>query len=529
MAIYLNNIKTALQEPAEKALETARKKLGVPQNRIVRAYLVKTSIDARKRSNLHFVHTVGIELDGGEAQLVDALHDPSITLRQESPLEIPRGSQKFAGRPVIVGFGPAGMFSALLLAEQGYRPLVVERGADVDARAMAVDAFWQDGRLDTHTNVQFGEGGAGTFSDGKLTTRIGDPRCGYVLKTLHRFGAPAEILQRAKPHIGTDHLRRIVKNIRCEIERLGGTVQFFSQCTDLQVQNGQVQGILVNGSPLATENVLFAIGHSARDTFEMLASKGIVLQAKAFSVGARIEHLQSEIDKGLYGPLAGHPALPAGEYQLSLRENGRAVYTFCMCPGGFVVPSSSEENTVVTNGMSEYLRDQPNANAALVVSVGPEDFGNGPLDGMAFQRRLERAAFEAGGGGYRAPAQTVGSFLQGKPELRFGRVQPSYACGVTPSDLGSLLPAYVTDMLRRGLSAFGRKLPGYDSTDAVLTGLETRTSSPVRITRSEDFEALGIRGLYPCGEGAGYAGGIVSAAVDGVRAAQALMRKYRPF
>ena len=527
MTILVRNIKIPLEQSEEAAYELALKRAGLSAPQAARVYIAKSSVDARKRDNIQMVYTVGIELLPNLDVSRMALGD-DVFLSAPARPEIKRGTQKLATRPVIAGFGPAGMFAALLLAQEGYRPIVLERGSEVQKRANQVEAFWQGGDLYTNSNVQFGEGGAGTFSDGKLTTRIGDPLCSYVLEQFVRFGAPEEILRKAKPHVGTDNLRHVVQALREEIIALGGEVRFECCMTDLNLKNGRLTSVSCGGSELETQVLVLAPGHSARDTFQMLLNRGIVLAAKPFAVGVRIEHLQSRIDSALYGRHAGHPRLPVGEYQLSYRQGERAVYTFCMCPGGVVVPAASEEGGVVTNGMSEYARDRANANSALVVSVGAEDFGTGPLAGVAFQRKLEQLAFAAGGGDYRAPAQTVGCFLEGVAGYRGGQVQPSYSIGVTPADFSKLFPAVVTDMLRQGLRRFDRSLQGFATPDAVLTGVESRTSSPVRITRDDSRQAVGVAGLYPCGEGAGYAGGIMSAAVDGLKTALAIIEQYAP-
>lgn len=529
MSIIVHSITTSLEEPAQAALSRAAALLGAGQ--AADACIVKTSLDARKRNDIHFVHTVALTLESPEeeARAVSRCADRRVTLRREEPLEIAFGTRALEHRPVIVGFGPAGMFAGLLLARNGYRPIILERGGEMDRRVAAVERFWREGALDSGTNVQFGEGGAGTFSDGKLTTRIGDPKCGWVLREFVRFGAPSEILHKAKPHIGTDRLREIVKNLRAEICALGGEVRFETALTDLAVEGGLLRGAVSSAGELPAEVLLLAAGHSARDTFEMLLRRGFVMEPKPFSVGVRVEHLQIDIDRGLYGEYAGHPALPPGEYQLSHRVGERGVYTFCMCPGGVVVPAASEEGMVVTNGMSNHARDGKNANAAVAVSVTPKDYGGGPLGGVRFQRELERRSYAAGCGGYRAPAQDAGHFFAGKAGLDTGRVEPTYARGVTPCDFHEILPGFISSMLETGLRAFGKKLPGFDMPGALLTGVETRTSSPVRILRGKDYQAVGIAGVYPCAEGAGYAGGIMSAAVDGIRAAIAVMAEYRPF
>ncbi len=529
MAIIISSLRISLHQTTEDALELAKQKLGIAQSQIEKASLVKTSIDARRRE-IFLVCSVAVELSdpSREAPLVKKLRSPFITLHQEAPLSISYGETGLQSRPVVVGFGPAGMFAALLLARSGYRPIVLERGAPMEERIGAVEHFWRQGILNTQTNVQFGEGGAGTFSDGKLTTRIHDSRCSFVLKTFVQHGAPEEILYQAKPHIGTDKLRGIVTSIREEIRSLGGEILFHTCLTGFAVSRGKISAVLTNGKQIPAQVVILAPGHSARDTFSMLLGQGVLLEPKPFSVGVRIEHPQAMIDRALYHGFAGHPLLGPASYQLSLRQDGRAVYTFCMCPGGVVVPAASEEQTVVVNGMSEYARDRENANAALVVSVDPSDFGSSPLDGMDFQRQLERRAFQMGTGSYRAPAQGAVNFLEKKPGFSKGHTVPSYALSIQESELHALFPDKINEMLETGLRAFDRKIKGFAGNQAVMTGVETRTSSPIRVTRGEDGQAPGLEGLYPCGEGAGYAGGIMSAAVDGLRQAQAVMERYRP-
>ncbi len=525
--ILVRNVKTALGQPESESVALACRKLKVRPEEIRDAYVIKTSLDARKRGHVVKVSTVAVHLRSDEEKAVKNAGGDA-QYKETVPFHVEKGTEPLKTPVLIAGFGPAGMFAAELLAREGYRPIVVERGYDVDRRVKEVQNFWTAGRLNPTCNVQFGEGGAGTFSDGKLTTRINDPLCEYVLERLAHYGAPKETLKKSKPHIGTDKLRKVVKSIREEIIAKGGQVLFASQLTGLAAQNGRLRGVLINGEPLETGHLILAVGHSARDTFRMLSQSGVKMESKAFSVGARIEHLQSDIDKGLYGELLGHPDLPPGEYQLSHRQGSRAVYTFCMCPGGLVVPAASESGQVVTNGMSEYARNEKNANAALVVSVDQADFGSGVFAGMEFQREIEERAFDLAGRSYRACGATVGDFLKGKTGLHLGRVAPSYSLGVEPVDFNRLFPRDITDMMRLGLQLFDRKIRGFGAADAVLTGPETRTSSPVRIPRGESGEADGMKGLYPCGEGAGYAGGIMSAAVDGVKAALHIIRRYAP-
>ncbi len=525
--LLVSNIVTPLGAGEEAAVEKALSALRLKRGGVRECYVSKTSVDARRRGEIHIVSTVAVRLKGDEAAFAARYTGKArLQYKPEPDFSVPHGEKPCRTPVYIAGFGPAGIFAAGLLAREGYRVTVLERGYPMEKRVGAVEGFWAGKGLDTRSNVQFGEGGAGTFSDGKLTTRIGDPLCQYVLEQFSRHGAPPETLRRAKPHIGTDLLRGVVRSMREEILARGGEVRFESQLTGIRIENGRLSAIRVNGAWEAAERLICAAGHSARDTFRMLLEAGLPAEPKPFSVGVRVEQLQSVIDRGLYGEFAGHPALPPGEYQLSLREGGRAVYTFCMCPGGLVVPAASEEGGVVTNGMSEYKRDRANANAALAVSVGPEDFGGHPLDGMRFQRELERRAFLAGGGDYRAPAATADAFLEGKAGLHMGKVAPSYALGVTAADFDQLLPGFVSGMLRKGLAAFGKKLPGFAAPDTVLTGVETRTSSPIRILRDESYQSPAARGFYPCGEGAGYAGGIMSAAVDGLRAAAAIIAEY---
>lgn len=517
--IKINNIKIPLNSDItiEEKVKKVLKNADFSDLRII-----KQSVDARKKNDICFVYSAAVTCRD-EQQLVKRLSDSNVLyIEPKLPVKLVCGNIKLQHRPVVTGTGPGGLFCAYTLAKYGFRPIVFERGESVDERVKSVEGFWNGGGLNTSSNVQFGEGGAGTFSDGKLTTRINDPRCSAVLNTFVENGAPKDILIEAKPHIGTDILRSVVKNMRNEIIRMGGDVFFNHTLTDIKFDNNKIKSVTVNGNEYPCEVLVLAIGHSARDTFQMLLEKGVSMQAKSFSVGVRIEHLQSEIDKSMYGSFAGSEKLPPASYQLWNKSENRCCYSFCMCPGGSVVASASEEETVVTNGMSLHSRNMKNANSALVVDVHPEDF-DGILGGMHFQRELERKAFVFGGKNYYAPSQSVGGFVYGENTKS---IEPSYKPGTAECDLEKLFPSFISENLKTGIMAFERKIKGFAAKSAVLTGVETRTSSPVRILRNENFEAVGTSGLYPCGEGAGYAGGIVSAAVDGIKTAEKIILKF---
>ncbi len=525
------NMRVPLSDNTE-IYKLAARRLKIPPQAVLEVVIIRKALDARRKQNISFVYSIDVKTTVPEGQLVARLKgDKDITIiEQQKPANIISGQMKLTERPVVIGFGPAGMLAALTLAEHGYRPLVLERGRDVETRTKDVAKFWKTGEFDETSNVQFGEGGAGTFSDGKLTTRVNDPLMHQVLNIFVKAGAPPEIMYLHKPHIGTDKLRGVVKQIREEIIALGGQVEFESKVTDVTIQDGAIKGITVNGDEFIPCSVaLFAIGHSARDTYTMLYNRGIQMEAKPFAIGVRIEHPQDLIDQSQYGISAGHPNLSAADYSLvyHAKESRRTAYSFCMCPGGLVVAAASENGGVVTNGMSLYNRASGISNSALVVNVNPEDFGSHVLAGIEFQRKYEQLAFKLGGSNYRAPLQTVGDFLANNVGGTTFQTNPSYRPGTVASDLRQCLPDFVTDTLAEALPDFDRRIKGFAHPNAILTGVETRTSAPVRIMRTNEYISSNTCGFYPIGEGAGYAGGIMSAALDGLNSAVAIIKKYK--
>lgn len=527
--LRLTEIKLPLDHPEEALRAAVLERLNIPDADLLAVHVFRRGYDARRRSAIHLIYTLDVELRD-EAAVLRA-HKPSPHLQPTPDTQyrfVARAPDGLSNRPVVIGMGPCGILAALVLAQMGFRPIVLERGKAVRERTQDTWGLWRKRVLNPESNVQFGEGGAGTFSDGKLYSQIKDPKH-YGRKVLTEFvkaGAPEEILYVSKPHIGTFRLVGMVERMRAEIESLGGEIRFQARVEDIAIEDGAVRGVkLADGTEIATDHVVLAIGHSARDTFAMLHEKGVYVEAKPFSVGFRIEHPQSLIDRARFGDFAGHPVLGAADYKLVHHaKNGRSVYSFCMCPGGTVVAATSEEGRVVTNGMSQYSRNERNANAGIVVGISPEqDYPGHPLAGIDLQRSLESHAFELGGGDYSAPGQLVGDFVAGRPSKTLGEVEPSYKPGVTLGSLASALPEYAINAMREAFPAFDRQIKGFGRHDAVLTGVETRTSSPIRIKRDPvSYQSLNTRGLYPAGEGAGYAGGILSAAVDGIEVAEAV-------
>ncbi|MDH0619988.1 NAD(P)/FAD-dependent oxidoreductase [Pseudomonas fulva] len=529
--LRITELKLPLDHPDEALREAIVQRLGIRDEQLISFNLFKRSYDARKKNTeLLFIYTIDLHASNEEELLRKFADDHNVVPAPDVTYKyVAQAPEGLDARPIVVGLGPCGIFAGLLLAQMGFKPIILERGKEVRQRTKDTWGLWRKSVLNPESNVQFGEGGAGTFSDGKLYSQIKDPQHHgrKVLEEFVKAGAPDEILYINKPHIGTFRLTGMVEQMRQEMIALGAEVRFEQKVTDLLIEEGQIQGVVLeSGEQLLSRHVVLALGHSARDTFRMLHAQGVYMEAKPFSVGFRIEHPQSLIDKARLGKYAGHPKLGAADYKLVYHaKNGRSVYSFCMCPGGTVVAATSEPGRVVTNGMSQYSRNERNANSGIVVGIDPErDYPGGPLAGIELQERLEAHAYVMGGSNYQAPAQLVGDFVAGKPSTALGSVEPSYKPGVTLGDLAPSLPAFAIEAIREALPAFDRQIKGYNLHDAVLTGIETRTSSPLRITRGEDFQSLNVKGLFPAGEGAGYAGGILSAGVDGIRVAEAVAK-----
>ena len=529
--IRLTELRLLIDHAPEDLEAAICKKLAILAKDLIRYEVFKRSYDARKNNILSFIYTLDLSVKDEEAVLKRLAHDPHIRLSPDTRYHFVAHfdshiKPQSALRPVVIGFGPCGIFAALTLAQMGLKPIVLERGKPVRERTQDTWGLWRKKILNPESNVQFGEGGAGTFSDGKLWSQVKDPKFHgrKVLQEFVKAGAPEEILYVSKPHIGTFRLVGVVEKMRKEIIELGGEVRFGQKVTGFEISNHVLQGIhLESGDFLEADHVVLALGHSARDTFATLHDAGVYMEAKPFSVGFRIEHPQSLIDRTRLGPHAGNPLIGAADYKLVHHaKNGRSVYSFCMCPGGTVVAATSESNRVVTNGMSQYSRNERNANAGIVVGITPDDFPGGPLAGIEFQRQIESKAFTLGGSNYEAPGQLVGDFLQGKTSTEFGSVIPSYKPGVHLTDLAESLPAYAIEAIREAIPAFEKKIKGFSMHDAVLTGVETRTSSPLQIKRGPNYQSINTQGLYPAGEGAGYAGGIMSAGIDGIKVAEAI-------
>jgi uncharacterized FAD-dependent dehydrogenase len=528
--VRLTEIYLPLDHPPEAIEAAARKRLKLPAGAEVTCHVYRRGVDARRRGEIRFVYTVDIDTPDEANILTRFKNDRQVTASPDMTYRfLAHAPAEMKSRPVVIGTGPCGMFAGLLLAQMGFRPIILERGKAVRERTADTWDLWRHGKLHPESNVQYGEGGAGTFSDGKLYSQVKDPRHlgRKVLREFVDAGAPPEILYVSKPHIGTFRLVGIVQKLRATTIALGGEVRFQQRVDDLLIDNGQVRGVtLESGERIESDHVVLAVGHSARDTFEMLHKRGVYIEAKPFSIGFRVEHPQAMVDGCRLGKHAGNPALGAADYKLVHHcSNGRSVYTFCMCPGGTVVAAASEPGGVVTNGMSQYSRNERNANSGIVVGITPDDFAataENPLAGIAFQRQWERRAFEAGGSNYEAPGQLIGDFLAGKPSTAFGSVEPSYIPGVRLGDLSTCLPDFAIAAIREAIPAFDKQMPGFALHDAVLTGVESRTSSPIRITRNEQYQSLNTVGLFPAGEGAGYAGGILSAAIDGIKVAEAV-------
>ena len=529
--LRLTELKLPLDHAADALRPALCQRLEINDNELSDFTIFRRSYDARKKSAITLIYTLDFTVRDEAALLTKLADDRNVGVTPDTRYKfVAHAPATLQSRPIVIGTGPCGLLAGLILAQMGFKPIILERGKAVRERTKDTWGLWRNNKLNPESNVQFGEGGAGTFSDGKLYSQIKDPQHHgrKVLEEFVKAGAPEEILYVSKPHIGTFRLVKMVESIRATITELGGEIRFGSKVERVLIENHQVKGVeLASGEKIATDHIVLAVGHSARDTFQMLHEQGVYIEAKPFSIGFRVEHPQALIDHARFGPNAGNEILGAADYKLVHHcKNGRAAYSFCMCPGGQVVAATSEEGRVVTNGMSQYSRAERNANAALVVEVKPEDFPGdykaNPLVGIDFQRKWESAAFVAGGSTYAAPAQRVGDFLAGRPSTQPGNVDPSYQPGVHMTDLSSCVPPYVIDALREAIPAFDKQIKGFAMADAVLTGVETRTSSPIRIKRGTDYQSINTRGLYPAGEGAGYAGGILSAGVDGIKVAEAL-------
>lgn len=528
--IRLTEIRLPLTHEEGELREAIAKKLRIPAQQVLSFTLFKRGYDARKKNNIQLIYTLDVEVEN-EAELLATLSDdPHVRITPDMEYKfVAQAPADLTERPVVIGFGPCGLFAGLVLAQMGFKPIIVERGKEVRERTKDTFGFWRKRTLNPESNVQFGEGGAGTFSDGKLYSQVKDPNF-YGRKVITEFvaaGAPEEIMYVSKPHIGTFKLVTMIEKMRATILELGGEIRFSTRVDDIHQQDGKITGVtLSNGEVLHSRHVVLAVGHSARDTFEMLYQRGVYMEAKPFSVGFRIEHKQSMIDEARFGPSAGHPILGAADYKLVHHcKNGRTVYSFCMCPGGTVVAATSEEGRVVTNGMSQYSRAERNANSAIVVGIDPErDYPGDPLAGIRFQRELESGAYQLGGANYDAPVQTIGDFLAGREPNALGDVEPSFTPGIKLTDLSKALPAFAIEAIREAIPAFDRQIKGFASDDGLLTGVETRTSSPICIKRGKDFQSINLQGFYPAGEGAGYAGGILSAGIDGIKVAEAVAR-----
>jgi uncharacterized FAD-dependent dehydrogenase len=531
MFLEVKDLKLHIDEPDTEFINLISKKIKLQPQNIKEFRILRKSIDARKKY-IYFVYNVFVEIPGMKNYKKYINNKDVLEYKEFEYVLEGHGEEKLDNRPIIIGSGPAGLFAALTLAQRGYKPIILERGLDVDSRTKDVEALMDRGEFSPRSNIQFGEGGAGSFSDGKLTTRIKDPRIRLVLDSFVRFGAPEEILYEYKPHIGTDVLKNVIKNMRKHIESLGGEFRFNHLVDEILVKEDRAIGVHVEDiGDICSNAIIGAIGHSARDTYKMLFHKGLSMESKPFAIGVRVEHLQEMIDKAQYGEYAGHPKLGAADYMLTHRSQatGRSVYSFCMCPGGYVVPAASEADRLVTNGMSYHDRAGQNANSAIVVTIYPEDFGdNHPLSGISFQRYWEEKAYSLGGGGYRAPVQLIGDFLEDRPSNNFGAVKPTYKPGVKLAQLKECLPDYVTKALKDAIIGFEKKIKGFAQPEGILTAIETRTSSPLRLLRGNTMESLNLKNFYPAGEGAGYAGGIVSSAVDGIKVAEEIIKRYKP-